>query len=243
MLDVDASRDGRWFVTASRDGTAAIIAAAALADDTPTAAATITAAGDLTDAMFDPIDSHLVLTLSRDGGTPDLWQWDEHHTPKPVAYQFDPLPDDQVSLIDMAVNGDGSIVAATGSDGRVHMWDLATGALRPETGTRLGTAGGWVTTVAFDPAHPERLAVASDKDVTVWDVQAGRRITTLPVATGSRWPSAPIRSSQSPLRTASCRSGAPTATRSASGRPMVAAWAVSPSTRKAPCWLSARPRA
>ena len=85
-------------------------------------------------------------------------------------------PDD-VGLNDVSFSADGRLLADTGPDGRVYVWDLATGALAHALTTPSNTS--------VDPAFSPNGALvassagpASDR-VDLWDVATGHRVTTL----------------------------------------------------------------
>jgi WD40 repeat protein len=69
---------------------------------------------------------------------------------------------------------DGTLVASTGTDKQILVWDVATGAIRH----RLAGQPYRVTTLAFSP-DGVTLACGGNKSVGLWDMRAGRLRQTL----------------------------------------------------------------
>ena len=63
----------------------------------------------------------------------------------------------------LAFNHDGSLLAGGGSDGRVVVWDMNTGAVARE----VGAAGAAVNVVAFDRNDKDRVLAGDDQDGVV----------------------------------------------------------------------------
>lgn len=81
--------------------------------------------------------------------------------------------------MDVAVRADGKLVATSGQDGNVILWDTGTWtALR-----RLELGRSWVERVAFQP-RGQALAVAAGKQVSLYDA-AGERTHELPPHAGT----------------------------------------------------------
>ena len=73
----------------------------------------------------------------------------------------------------IALSPNGAILAS-GSDGKVALWDVATGRLVATLETRAGSA----QTVAFSP-NGKMLAMNSWDGIKLWDVETGQTIVTL----------------------------------------------------------------
>jgi WD40 repeat protein len=72
------------------------------------------------------------------------------------------------------ISPDGALLASTGTDRQILVWDLATGMLRH----RLADQPFRVTTLAFSP-DGATLACGGDKSVRLWDMKTGTLLRTL----------------------------------------------------------------
>ena len=152
---VDFSPEGDRVATASFDGTAAIW------DLGGKQLVQIAAHREgVSSVVFGP--GGRVATASFDG-TARLWD----ATTGRALQVFAAGPD---AIVDVALAGDGTRLATVGDDGSARIWDTATGAeLRRLAGDGLPRG------IAFSP-EGQRVAVAIDVGVTVWDIATGTRI-------------------------------------------------------------------
>ncbi len=79
------------------------------------------------------------------------------------------------TIFDVAVSGDGKLLASAGGDHLVKIWDMAT---HLEQATLEGHAA-QVLTVAFDPTGAQLLSGGADQQLKIWDVNTRDRIMTL----------------------------------------------------------------
>lgn len=75
-------------------------------------------------------------------------------------------------VLDVAWSPDGAILATAGADGRVVLWDAASG----EQATALTGHGGKVRSVAFAPDAPVILTASEDGTARLWDAVSGGEI-------------------------------------------------------------------
>lgn len=75
----------------------------------------------------------------------------------------------------LAFNADGSLLAAGGEDGRIRLWDVASGRLV----RILAGQGNDVLAVAFHPSQPLLASAGRDGTVTLWDVNTGATRSSL----------------------------------------------------------------
>ena len=79
------------------------------------------------------------------------------------------------TIFDLAVSGDGKILATAGGDKLVKMWDVAT---HKETARFEGHMA-QVLTLAFDANGSQLVSGGIDQQIKVWDVKTHERINTL----------------------------------------------------------------
>ena len=79
-------------------------------------------------------------------------------------------------IASLAFSPDGRLLAAGGSNGRVMVWETATGRRRFIDWLELAPLG-----LAFDPGGT-RLAAAGRESVTIWDIKSGKGVLTLRAA-------------------------------------------------------------
>jgi WD40 repeat protein len=82
----------------------------------------------------------------------------------------------------VAFTGDGKTVASVGDDGKVKVWDVASGR---EKHTLKGQAGGKLGAVAFSPDGKTLATGSGDGTLTLWDVADGKEKHTLKGHTGA----------------------------------------------------------
>jgi mono/diheme cytochrome c family protein len=79
------------------------------------------------------------------------------------------------TIFDIAVSGDGKILATAGGDKLVKMWDVAT---HKETARFEGHVA-QVLTLAFDAKSTQLVSGGADQQIKVWDVKTHERTTSL----------------------------------------------------------------
>jgi mono/diheme cytochrome c family protein len=79
------------------------------------------------------------------------------------------------TIFDLAVSGDGKILATAGGDKLVKMWDMAT---HKETARFEGHVA-QVLTLAFDANATQLVSGGIDQQIKVWDVKTHERLNTL----------------------------------------------------------------
>lgn len=79
------------------------------------------------------------------------------------------------TIFDLALSGDGKLLATAGGDKLVKIWDLAT---RKET-ARLEGHVSQVFSLAFDPTGAQLVTGGADHQLKVWDVKARERVIGL----------------------------------------------------------------
>lgn len=77
--------------------------------------------------------------------------------------------------VTLAISADGRWLATGSSDGKVHIWDLATGMPRAISFLHVGGVRG----LAFSPDGKWLATAGDDRTAQVWDIESGRRIHLL----------------------------------------------------------------
>ncbi|MEU1319540.1 WD40 repeat domain-containing protein [Streptomyces tibetensis] len=117
------------------------------------------------DCGFLPHSDTLAIATSAAGV--ELWKVTAHHPARKIAAL--PGPPQTVSL---AVDQDGTLLVAGGTDRRTHLWNIAD----PEKPRSLPPLSGHTATVSmadFSPSRPRRLITstgASTDPVRLWDL-------------------------------------------------------------------------
>lgn len=89
----------------------------------------------------------------------------------------------QSDIQDIALNKEGSLLAAAGADGTVILWDVRNPIL-PERLGRLTASNGPVWSVAFDPQNRWLAAGTDDGKIRLWEVQDQAQVLTQAVQGG-----------------------------------------------------------
>jgi WD40 repeat protein len=79
------------------------------------------------------------------------------------------------TIFDIAVSGDGKMLATAGGDHLVKIWDVGTQAEKAKLEGHVSQ----VLTVSFHPANAQLLSGGADQQLKVWDVNTRERIMTL----------------------------------------------------------------
>jgi WD40 repeat protein/DNA polymerase III delta prime subunit len=79
------------------------------------------------------------------------------------------------SLLDVAINNAGSLVAAGDSNGDVHVWSIADG----QPFRRLSNHGNYVRTITFNHQGNILASAGSDSRISVWDISTGKLLRTI----------------------------------------------------------------
>ncbi len=170
VVDVDFSRDGKWFVTASRDDTVRIRSAP---DGKTTATLRVSGKSFVTGAVFSP-DGSRVLTLGHDD-PPQLWDW--RGAP---GSSLASLKGRTARSYFAGFSADSSLVATAGGDA-VQVWQVSTGRLLHELEHPDA-----VSDATFSPDGRWIVSVAIDGSATLWEASSGKRLTDLGSYDGAR---------------------------------------------------------
>jgi WD40 repeat protein len=161
------SPDGSLFSTRSEDGKTIHIW------ETETGSQIINLTGpqrQINDIHFSPDGSRLA-TASGDG-TVRIWDLG----PDYEILTVHPFPDDVIMRVSqIAINRDGTMLAAGGVFGQLSLWD-------PRTGDRLLTLEGhddWIGGLGFSPDGDRLASGSDDRTVKVWDTTSGELLLTL----------------------------------------------------------------
>ncbi|MGH3799829.1 MAG: WD40 repeat domain-containing protein, partial [Pseudonocardiaceae bacterium] len=162
VVDMDLSRDGSWLATAGQDGPPFIID---LHDLSKLPVATVPAGTPLRVVLFDPTESHRVLTLAQSGTVPRLWSWGGDGEPERLREYETPTLATFGYLVSLAISPDGKTVAGGDNRGTIHLWDAITRELR--TDREFPGAGQPAYSVVFDP-RGQLLAATDSGGVRLW---------------------------------------------------------------------------
>jgi WD40 repeat protein/basic membrane lipoprotein Med (substrate-binding protein (PBP1-ABC) superfamily)/DNA-binding SARP family transcriptional activator len=163
ILDIEFSPDGTRLATTSLDGSAKIW-------DVSTGQELLQLAGHtngILSVTFNPSGERLA-TASQDG---TIRLWNVALSREWLSY---PIPEG-VSRI--AFSPDSSLlVAGTGNQGEIHLWDLATG----EEAVQFSDGGhpGGVEAVAISPDGSRLASVGGDASLKIWDIDTGQLLNT-----------------------------------------------------------------
>lgn len=114
--------------------------------------------GDVT-AAFSP-DGKYLATGDVYSGRVTLWDADAEHPLAVLPGPFSPEPNTAQAVTALAFSHNGSLLAAAGVDGTIHLWDLAS---RQPFGPPLSTPGGLSLSLAF--SLDDSTLLASDQHV------------------------------------------------------------------------------
>lgn len=158
VRSADFSPDGKWIVTASRDGTARVWSTAYLdwfGGKNESAFELTGHSGPLRKAIFSP-GSNLIATVSEDGSTR---VWDMTQTRGPLI-----LGHHDGSVLDAAFSPDEKRLATASSDRTIRIWDME-GLVEPVV---VGLHPGPVAITDFDAAANLIVTVAKDGVLWLW---------------------------------------------------------------------------
>ena len=160
LSDASYSRDGRFIVTASEDGSACVWDATGLKQ-----LCRMQSPNRIYSARFSP-DGLRIVTSCRDG-TARVWEVGEGKR-TPVF----PLVRHTLAVRFACFSHDGRLIVTTGEDGKAYLWDAA-------NGQALGEAlehDNWVTYACFSPDDRRLITASDDHTARIWDVSTGRQI-------------------------------------------------------------------
>ncbi len=104
----------------------------------------------------------------------------------PARHADSSAPRRESSLWCVAINGDGTRVAAAGEDSIVYVWDVETHRqLFALTGYEGHTS--WVSGLSMDPTGRTLLSCGSDASVRLWDLATGALVHAYKGHTGTVW--------------------------------------------------------
>jgi WD40 repeat protein len=160
--DVAASADGQRLATGQEDGTARVWQPSA----SETALVLRGHSGPVVSVQFSP-DGETLLTAS-DDRTARLWDVTTGELLRVLEHP--------AAVAEAAFDRDGRLIATADVNGRVRIWSTASG--KPVRTFRAGLPFSWGPTIAFGTG--DRLAVALDQRLSLWDARSGTRIATFP---------------------------------------------------------------
>jgi WD40 repeat protein/energy-coupling factor transporter ATP-binding protein EcfA2 len=150
------SPDGRWFATASFDGTARVWDAATGAAASPTLAH----GGRVTGVHFSPDGARLVTTGVDERA--QLWDWRSGVPGAALRHRE--------RVLTAEPSPDGRWIVTASQDDTAQVWDAATG---QPVGRPLQHAGD-VTTATFSPVAAEVVTASDDGTVQIWSAATGQ---------------------------------------------------------------------
>lgn len=166
LLGMAMSRDGKWLISAGKDGTVQIWSSEGM--KTPRLAQTLKpAGGGPASSVALTGDGKKAFIGSSDGA---IEAWDALGGKK-----LHSLVDKGAAVHALALSPDESMLAAAEADGTVGVWDLAKGA---SVQTLKGHEGD-VNAVAFSSDGKKIVSGGSDKKIIVWDAVEGKPVKTL----------------------------------------------------------------
>lgn len=170
VLSVDASRDGKWLMTADGSGAVHIRTAH---DARTTAVLRAPGQSRLAGAVFSP-DSRWVLTVNRND-PPRLWDWQAAPGSSTAT-----LTGDANRLYFAGFSPDSSLLVTVGGNG-AQLWQVSAGRMLYELKHEDA-----VSDAGFSPDGRWTVTASVDGSGTVWDAATGGRLVDLPGATRAR---------------------------------------------------------
>lgn len=83
------------------------------------------------------------------------------------------------SVLGVRISPDGKLLAASGQDSTIRLWNLQPDGRLEEPPRNLRGHSGYVGLLAFSPDSSRLVSALSDRTLKVWDPQQGTELATL----------------------------------------------------------------